>query len=38
LTPATLAELKAKDIRYIHILNGMDSPTITTYGYDEEGL
>ncbi|MEN6334220.1 MAG: PEP/pyruvate-binding domain-containing protein [Phycisphaerales bacterium] len=38
LSPTILAELKARDIRYIHILNGMDNPTITTYGYDEEGL
>lgn len=38
LSPATLAELKAKDIRYIHVLNGLDTSAITTYGYDAEGL
>ena len=38
LSPAMLAELKAKDLRYIHVLNGMDTLTITTYGYDTPGL
>ena len=38
LSPAMLAELKAKDLRYIHVLNGMDTLTITTYGYDAPGL
>jgi hypothetical protein len=38
LSPAILAELKAKDVRYIHILNGMDKPEIKMYGYDQEGL
>lgn len=38
LPPTILAELKARDIRYIHVLAGMDSPTITTYGYGDEGL
>ncbi len=38
LSPDILAELKAKDIRYIHVRGGMDKPTVATYGYDEEGL
>lgn len=33
-----LGELKAKDIRYIHVRSGMDKPIVTTYGYDEKGL
>ncbi|MBP8910864.1 MAG: hypothetical protein KBI32_05085, partial [Phycisphaerae bacterium] len=38
LSPATRAELKEKNIRYIHVLGGMGSSTITTYGYDAPGL
>lgn len=33
-----LADLKAKEIRYIHVRSGMDKPIVTTYGHDEEGL
>jgi hypothetical protein len=36
LSPDLLAELRAKDIRLIHVFAGMDETTITTYGFHDE--
>jgi hypothetical protein len=35
LSPDVLAELRAKDIRLIHVFAGMDTTTITTYGFHD---
>jgi hypothetical protein len=36
LFPDLLAELRAKDIRLIHVLAGLDTTTITTYGFHDD--
>ena len=36
LSPATLSELREKDIRLIHTYTSFDKPTITTYGYNPQ--